>query len=225
MSCEICYQPGYSLAVVHLAPGEEVQAEAGAMVSMSSNIELEAEMKGGFLGALGRSLGGESFFISRYQARSGAGELALAPPLPGDIGYLELAGETFYLRSGAYLAADPSLSIDSRWGGAQGFFGSHRLILLQVRGTGGVLFSAYGAIHRRDLAPGERYIVDNGHVVGFTDGMGFTVRKAAQGWFSTFASGEGLVCEFTGPGSIYLQTRSEDALISWIRARVSSKRN
>jgi len=226
MRCEIRYQPSYSLAVVHLEPGEEVQAEAGAMVSMSSNVELEAEMKGGFLGALGRSvLGGESFFTSRYQARGGPGELALAPTLPGDIGYVELKGETFYLKSGAYLAADAGLSVDSRWGGARGFFGSGGLFLLQVKGTGGLLFTSYGALHEKDLGPGERYRVDTGHVVGFSDGLRFSVQKAGKGWFSTVASGEGLVCEFTGPGRIYLQTRSEEALVNWMVARLPSKKD
>lgn len=226
MRCEIRYQPSYSLAVVHLEPGEEIQAEAGAMVSMSSNVELETEMKGGFLGALGRSvLGGESFFTSRYQARGGAGELTLAPTLPGDIGYTELNGETFFLKSGAYLAADASLSVDSKWGGARGFFGSGGLFLLRVQGTGGLLFTAYGALHKRDVAPGERFLVDTGHVVGFSDGMSFNLRRAAQGIFASVASGEGLVCEFTGPGTIYMQTRSEEALVNWMVARLPSKKN
>lgn len=226
MRCEIRYQPSYSLAVVHLEPGEEVQAEAGAMVAMSSNVELETEMKGGFFGALSRSvLGGESFFTSKYQARGGPGELALAPTLPGDIGYIELQGETFYLKSGAYLAADADLSIDSRWGGARGFFGSGGLFLLRVQGTGGLLFNSYGALHEKELAPGEQYKVDTGHVVGFSDGLSFSVRKAARGWFSTVASGEGLVCEFTGPGRVYLQTRSEEALVNWMAARMPSKKD
>ncbi|MBY6277934.1 TIGR00266 family protein [Symbiobacterium thermophilum] len=224
MRCEIRYQPSYSLAVVYLGPGEEVQAEPGAMVAMSSTVELETEVKGGFLGALGRSvLGGESFFTSRYRARGGPGELALAPTLPGDIGYVELRGETFYLKSGAYLAADPDLAVDSRWGGARGFFGSGGLFLLRVQGTGGLLFTAYGALHEKELAPGERYRVDTGHVVGFSEGLNFAVRKAARGWFSTLASGEGLVCEFTGPGRVYLQTRSEEALVNWMVAQLPSK--
>lgn len=226
MRCEILYQPSYSLAVVRMEPGQEIQAEAGAMVSMSSNVELETEMKGGFFGALGRSvLGGESFFTSKYQAHGGPGEVTLAPTLPGDIGSLELQGETFYLKSGAYLAADDDLTIDSTWGGARGFFGSGGFFLLKVQGSGGLLFTAYGALHQRELAPGERFMVDTGHVVGFTDGMRFDVRKAGKGWFSTVASGEGLVCEFTGPGRLYMQTRSEESLVNWMLAKLPKRNN
>jgi len=226
MRYQIMYQPSDALAIVTLEPGETMQAEGGAMVSMSGNIQLQTEMKGGFMGALGRSfLGGESFFTSKFQAQGGAGELTLAPPLPGDITGLELQGQTMYLKSGAFLAGADSLTIDSKWGGSRGFFGSGGLFLLRVQGHGLLLFNTYGALHWKQLAPGERYIVDTGHVVGFSDGMNFQVRKAAQGWFSTIASGEGLVCEFTGPGLIYLQTRSEESLVNWLIPRLPNRSN
>jgi len=226
MRCEILYQPSYSLAVIQVEPGREIQAEAGAMVSMSDNIELQTEMKGGFLGALGRSvLGGESFFTSKYRARGGVGELTLAPALPGDMALLSLNGETVYLQSGAFVAGDAELTIDAKWGGARGFFSGGGLFLLRVQGYGDVLFAAYGALHQKELAPGERYIVDTGHVVAFTDGMGFTIRAAAQSRFASIASGEGLVCEFTGPGRIYIQTRSEEAFSSWVKAKLPKRSN
>lgn len=221
MRHQILYQPSYSLAVVNLEPGEILQAEAGAMVSMSGNIALQTEMKGGLLGALGRSImGGESFFTSKYQAQGGPGEVTLAPVLPGDVNALTLQGQTLFLKSGAFLAGDAQLTVDSQWGGARGFFGSGGLFLLRVQGHGMLLFNSYGALHWKELAPGERYMVDTGHVVGFSDGIQFSVRKAAQGWFSTIASGEGLVCEFTGPGLVYMQTRSEEALVNWIVPKI-----
>ena len=33
---------------------------------------------------------------------------------------------------------------------------------------------------------------------------------------STLFSGEGLVCTFTGPGRVFLQTRSEDSFLAWL---------
>lgn len=226
MHHQILYQPSYSLAVINMEPGEVLQAEAGAMVSMSGNVALQTEMKGGFLGALGRSfLGGESFFTSKYQAQGGPGEVTLAPTLPGDVTAMELQGQTLFLKSGAFLAGDARLNVDSQWGGARGFFGSGGLFLLRVQGHGLLLFNSYGALHWKQLAPGERYMVDTGHVVGFSEGMQFAVRKAGQGWFSTIASGEGLVCEFTGPGLIYMQTRSEEALVNWIVPKIPNRNN
>ncbi|HYF78849.1 MAG TPA: TIGR00266 family protein [Symbiobacteriaceae bacterium] len=226
MKVEVLYQPSYSLAVVSLDAGEEVQAEGGAMVSMSANMSLQTEMKGGFLGALGRSvLGGESFFTSKYRAEGGPGELTLAPALPGDVTVLNLEGHTMFLKSGSYVAGGGNLQIDSKWGGARGFFGGGGLFLLRVQGHGPLIFNTYGALHWKQLGPGERYVVDTGHVVAFSDGMQFQVRKAASGWMSTIASGEGLVCEFTGPGLLYMQTRSEQAFLGWLIPKIPSKSN
>lgn len=54
--------------------------------------------------------------------------------------------------------------------------------------------------------PGEDYIVDNGHLVAWS--TKYTLERAASGGFrSTIASGEGLVCRFTSPGTVLIQTR------------------
>lgn len=50
------HQGAFALAVVHLQPDQTIAAEAGAMVSMSANIDLHSEMKGGVFGALKRAV-------------------------------------------------------------------------------------------------------------------------------------------------------------------------
>src|SRR5205085_8918739 len=65
-SYEILHQPSYSLAVVQLQAEQSILAEAGAMVSMSANVELQSQMKGGLMGALKRAVGGESAFVSTF---------------------------------------------------------------------------------------------------------------------------------------------------------------
>jgi len=107
------------------------------------------------------------------------------------------------------------VEIDTKWGGARTFFASEGLIMLRARGSGLLLLSSYGAIHPIDLPAGQRYTVDTGHLVSFTEGMGFNVRVVG-GMRSTLFSGEGLVVDLTGPGRVYMQTRSEDAFLSWL---------
>ena len=87
--------------------------------------------------------------------------------------------------------------------------------MLKCSGTGDLLVSSYGAIHQVDLAAGETYIVDTGHMVGWSDGVTYEVSKSG-GWKSTLLGGEGLVCRLTGPGRIYLQTRSPDDFLGWL---------
>jgi uncharacterized protein (TIGR00266 family) len=205
---EILHQPSFALAVVRLGAEQSILAEAGAMVSMSANVELQSQMKGGVLGALKRAAGGESAFVSTFTARGGPGEVTLAPGSPGDIAGIEMGNQVFYVQSSSYLAGDANLVVDTKWGGAKSFFGGEGLFVLQVSGTGLLLVSSFGAIHRKRLAAGERYVVDTGHLVAWEGTTNYTLRKAAAGFFRSMVSGEGVVAEFTGPGEILIQTRN-----------------
>jgi uncharacterized protein (TIGR00266 family) len=220
MQITIRYQPSYSLAIVGLAAGESIQAESGAMVSMTAGVQVETGMKGGMLGAVARKvLGGESLFANTFTAAAGPAEITLAPSLPGDIATVTIDRETMYIQSGSFLAGDPSIDLDLKWGGARTFFGSEGLFLLRATGSGTLLLSSYGAIHRVEVSPSAPYVCDTGHVVAFTHGLQFEVRRVG-GWKSTLLSGEGIVCEFRGAGSLYLQTRSTQAFLSWLIPRL-----
>ena len=89
--------------------------------------------------------------------------------------------------------------------------------MLRARGTGLLILSSYGAIHPIELQSGQRYTVDTGHLVSFTEGIGFSVRPLG-GVRTTLFSGEGLVVDLTGPGRVYMQSRSADAFLSWLTA-------
>ena len=203
------HQGAFALAVVHLQPEQAISAEAGAMVSMSANVDLHSEMKGGVFGALKRAVGGESAFVSTFTARGGAGEVTLAPGTPGDVVGIEMSNQTFMVQSSSYLAGDTSLVVETKFGGAKSWIGGEGLFVLQVSGAGLLLVSSFGAIHRKTLRPGEQYVVDTGHLVAWEGHMQYNLRKAAKsGFFRSFLSGEGLVAEFNGPGEILIQTRN-----------------
>jgi len=216
-SYEILHQPSFALAVLQLAAEQSIQAEAGAMVSMSANIELQSQMKGGLFGALKRAAGGESAFISTFTARGNPGEVTLAPGSPGDIAAIELTGQPFFVQSSSYLAGDSSLTVDTKWGGAKSFFAGEGLFVLLIQGQGLLLVSSFGAIHRKTLRPGERYVVDTGHLVAWEGTTQYTLRKAAPGFFRSMMSGEGIVAEFTGPGELLIQTRNLAALAGLLK--------
>ena len=216
-SYEIQHQPAFSLAVLKLQPEQSIMAEAGAMVSMSANIELQSQMKGGLFGALKRAAGGESAFVSTFTARGGPGEVTLAPGAPGDIAAIEMNNQSFFVQSSSYLAGDASLTVDTKWGGAKSFFAGEGLFVLMVQGQGLLLVSSFGAIHRKTLQAGERYVVDTGHLVAWEGTTQYTLRKAAAGFFRSMVSGEGIVAEFTGPGELLIQTRNLAALAGLLK--------
>ena len=216
-SYEVLHQPSFSLAVVKLQGEQSIQAEAGAMVSMSANVELQSQMKGGLFGAIKRAAGGESAFVSTFTARGGPGEVTFAPGAPGDIAAIEMTNQSFFVQSSSYLAGDSSLTVDTKWGGAKSFFGGEGLFVLLVQGQGLLLVSSFGAIHRKRLQAGERYVVDTGHLVAWEGTTQYTLRKAAAGFFRSVMSGEGIVAEFTGPGELLIQTRNLAALAGLLK--------
>lgn len=223
MKHEIQYRPSYALGLISLEAGEKIQAEAGAMVSMSDSIKMDSGIKGGVMSGLKRSLlGGESFFINTFTAEQ-PGEVTIAPALPGDIVALELQNQTLLVQSGSFLAATPDITIDTKWGGGKTFFSREGLFLLKCTGAGTLFLSSYGAIHLVDLEPGQRHVVDTGHMVAFDETVKYEVGRAG-GWKTTLVGGEGLVCKLTGPGRFYLQTRNPDSFISWLAPKLPGKR-
>ena len=214
MQFEIKYGPAYAIGVASMDAGETLQAVTGAMVSMSDGLTIDTGMKGGLMAGLRRSvLGGESFFVNTFSA-SQAAEVALAPPLPGDVFVIELEG-TLMLHSGSLLAATSGVQFDTKWGGAKTFFSGEGLFLLRCTGSGSILASSYGAIEQRTLGAGEQYTVDSSHIVGFEEGVKYEVKKSG-GWKTTILGGEGLVVRLTGPGRIYWQTRSSEEFLGWL---------
>ncbi|WP_232288392.1 TIGR00266 family protein [Anaeromyxobacter sp. K] len=203
----------FACARVELAAGQSILAEAGAMVSMSGNVDLQSRMQGGVMGALRRMVTRESVFVSTFTAMGGPAEVLLAPPVPGDVIGLELEGRTLLVQSSSWLASDPETRIDTEFAGFRGLFAGEGLFFIRLSGRGTALLSSYGAIVRRPIPAGGRYVVDTGHVVAFDAAMPYQVRKASRrGWLRSIVSGEALVAEFAGPGEVWLQTRNLQAL-------------
>jgi len=224
MQTEIMYGPAYATAKLTLTAGEVVRAESGAMLAMSPGIAMETSTQGGVLKGLRRSvLGGESFFMNTFTAQTDGAELWLAPALAGDVVAWPIQG-TLYVQSGSFLASSAGLEVDSKWGGSKTFFSREGLFMLRVSGQGDIVLSSYGAIHAIDLQPGQTYTVDTGHMVAWTEGVNYTVRKVGN-WKSTFFSGEGFVVDATGPGRIYIQTRSQDAFLDWLIPNLPQQSN
>mgnify|MGYP001386814691 FL=1 len=215
MDIEIIHRPSYSLAIAKLTPNERIRAEAGAMVSMSGGMNIETKAEGGILKSLGRAvLGGESFFQNFFVAPATGGEVTLAPELPGDIAVIEMSGNKLMIQSGSYMASESTIELNAKVS-VKAFMSAEGISMLEATGTGTLLVSSYGAIYEKTLNAGETYIVDSSHLVAFDGTMGVQP-KPVGGIKSTLFSGEGLVIELSGPGKIYIQTRSPQALINWI---------
>lgn len=203
-------KPDFGLLTVELEGDQTIKVEASAMAAMDTNIEMKTRFKGGFK----RFLTGESLFINEFTARAGPGEILIAPGSPGDLEHVHLEDQTIFLQNSAYVASGLGVNLETKWQGfIKGFFSNEGLFLIRCSGQGDLFFNTFGAMIPIDV-DGE-YVVDNGHIVAFTDGLEYDISRVG-GYKSLFFSGEGLICRFRGQGRVWIQTRQLGAFASWI---------
>ena len=217
MQVDISSRPAYSLAYVKLENGESVFAEAGAMVAISGGIEASATLNGGVVrSALRRIVTQESMIMTRFTARVYGEWVALAPRFPGDIASLEVTpGHDMIVQSGSLLGHSEHVDVTAAVGNLQSLALKEGATVLRAVGAGTLLIAAYGGLERFELRAGEQIIVDSGHVTAWSASLGFRVGPL-KGVLSSALTGEGIVGEFTGPGVLYVQTRAEQHLRSWL---------
>lgn len=220
MNYKLTQGTAFPLVEVTLSRGEEIQIERGSMAYHSGGVNLEGKMNssgdsglGGILKAAARSMvSGESFFITRATGLSDGAKIALAPAVPGAIKELQTGNRQWYIRDSAFLASDASVTYEMKrqsfgkalFGGTGGFF------IMETKGTGSMLVNSYGDIQEIHMDGSSPLVVDNTHVVAWSTTLDYDIR-VASGVFG-FTTGEGLVNEFKGTGSVLIQTRNIKSL-------------
>ena len=220
MKYEILYGNAFPVVRCELEHGEAVKAESDAMIAMSGALDIEGSMDGNFLGGLARKfLAGEKFFFQTIRAARGPGKVLLGPSTLGGVVDVTLDG-SYHLRvqKDGFLAATSGITVETAMQNLmQGIFSREGFFVLDVHGRGTVFLSSFGAIHAINLAAGEQVVVDNGHLVAWPDYMDYHIEKASSGWISSMMSGETLVCRFTGPGVVLIQTRKPESFGQWLQ--------
>jgi uncharacterized protein (TIGR00266 family) len=216
MQYQILKEP-MAVLEVQMNAGEKITAESGAMVYIKDDIEIKTRTReGGLLKKLKvTALGGESFFVNDYIAKDNASIGLTGPPL-GDIIRIEVTASSGYVvQSGPYVASTPGVLLDMQWQGfSKGLFGSE-FFMLKATGQGDLFLNAYGGIIEKRLEQGERLLLDNYHLVAFSEVATYRVIKVG-GMKTTILGGEGLATEVTGPGTVYFQTKNIRELIDML---------
>jgi len=215
---DIKYKPSYAMLVVNLDQDEKITAESGAMTYMDPNIEAHTRKREkSHLGSLGLSIiGGQSFWVNDYTAAAGPAEVAFVSAPVGDIETLEVKPNRGYIiQKSAYIASTDNVDLDVKWEGfTKGLFGQG-LFMLRATGNGLLFINTFGAIDTHTLKPGQTLIVDNFHLVGFSDTCSYKVTKFG-GLKETVLGGEGLVTQITGPGDVHIQTKNLKEFVDWL---------
>ena len=214
MDIQVMDKGAFSWALVQLHPGEQFVSEAGALFRASDNIDIDVTTRqkgsGGLFGGIKRLVAGESFFFSTYTAEDHRpGEVGLAPTLQGEVAVIESDGAGQWLcAGGSYLGSSADLSLDTQFQGFRGMLSGESLSFLAVSGRGPLLVTSFGRINKIELD--GNLTVDTGHVVAFQDGLDYSISKAGSSWIQSWLAGEGLVLNFSGRGTIYVQSHNPD---------------
>ncbi len=225
MEYKILYDQAFPIVKANLQKGDSLKCESGAMVAMSSTIDVDGKLEGGVLRGLGRMLAGEKFFFQTLVASRGSGEVLFAPSVPGGITDVELDGSYgLCVQKDGFLGATEGIEVSTQVQNlTRGLFSGEGFFILKISGRGTTFISSYGAIHPINLEAGEEMIIDNSHLVAWPDYMNYQIEKASKGWISSFTSGEALVCRFRGPGTVLVQTRNPGGFGAWIQQFIPAR--
>jgi uncharacterized protein (AIM24 family) len=133
--------------------------------------------------------------------------------VPGAIRELQLdSNSQWRIADNAFLACESTVSYEMKKQsiGKAIFAGTGGLFVMETKGHGKMLINSYGDLLQLQVNGNEPLIVDNTHVVAWSSTLNYNIR-AASGTFG-FKSGEGLVNEFNGVGSVFVQTRNIQSL-------------
>lgn len=212
----------FPILICKLNKGETMKNEGGAMALMSSQIKMETNTGGGILKGLGRALSGDTIFLNFYTAQADNQEIGFSSGYPGKIIPLKLNGRTIIAQKHAYLASeeDVDISIHFKKKLGRGLFGGEGFILQKFTGDGMVFLEIDGEVIEYDLAPGEKMLIDQGHLAAMEETVDFDIERI-KGAKNIVLGGEGLFLgKLTGPGKVWIQTmpisKLADSLIPFL---------
>ena len=210
MEIELVNRPGNTAAKVVLQPGETCTAESGAMIAMSGHMDITTtthkKKSGSLMKAIKRMVAGESLFLNHFEPQGKSGEVWLGTSLAGDMEVMELDHDSLIVQGSSFLACEDGIEIDLGWQGFKSVFSGESVFWVNLKGKGKVIVSSFGAIYPVQV-DGE-YIVDTGHIVAFNETLNFSITKAGSSWLHSMLGGEGLVCKFSGKGTVWCQSHN-----------------
>jgi uncharacterized protein (TIGR00266 family) len=221
------------LVEITLDPGQQVRAEAGALIYMSDTIRMSTGISGGLFKGLKRKIAGEQFFMTTFSnTGDDRGVVGFGSYYPGKTVAIDMRmySGTFFCQQRAFLCSDATVDISMAFVkriGA-GLFGGEGFILQKLVGSGLAFLHAGGTVIRRELLPGESLKVDTGCLLGFSSTIDYDI-TIVTGITNPLFGGEGFfLAQLTGPGEVLLQSlpfaRLADNIASAITANPKKPR-
>jgi uncharacterized protein (TIGR00266 family) len=113
------------------------------------------------------------------------------------------------------MACSPNVKVDTKFQGAKSLLSGEGAFFLKAfsqSGSGQVFYNSYGAIKEIEVTPDTPIVVDNGHIVAFTEGVSYRLATEGSGMKNLIFGGEGIILKFSGTGKVWIQSRNLWAL-------------
>ena len=216
----------FPIVEFQLMRGESVFTESGGMAWMSQGIKMTTNTRGGLMAGLGRALAGESLFMVSYGCEAESGSVVFTPEAPGRVLNMVLEpGQSLICQKDTFLCAEESVELKMHFHkrlGA-GLFGGEGFILQKITGPGTAFFAIPGEVRERTLAPGEKLLIDPGHIAMFEPTVDYEINMV-RGIKNVLFAGEGLfLATLTGPGKVWMETMPLANLAAKIARYIPSK--
>ncbi|MBR4447481.1 TIGR00266 family protein [Methanobrevibacter sp.] len=217
----------FPIVICKLQKGETMKDESGAMAFMTSGIKMDTNTGGGLLKGLGRALSGDTIFLNFFTAEEDNQEIGFTSCTPGKIIPIRLNGSNSIIgQKSAFLTAEKGVEISMHFRKrlGSGIFGGEGFILQKFTGNGMLFLEIDGEVIERELQPGEKLILDNGHVAAMEETVDFDIQRV-KGVKNLLFGGEGLFfATLEGPGKVWIQTmpisKLAEALIPFLPTNV-----
>jgi uncharacterized protein (TIGR00266 family) len=207
--------------MIQLNRGQALYSETGSLSWMTDGVQMNTNLGSqGIFGAFQRVVSGESLFVVNYTTDRDGQFVTFSSDFPGKIIPVHLIqGQSMIAQKDALLVAEKTVNMSvafQRKLGA-GFFGGEGFILQRFDGPGTFFAALDGEIVEYTLVPGQRLLVDTGHVAMFEPTVSYDIQMV-KGIKNILFGGEGLFfVSLTGPGRIWLQTMPISKLAGAIR--------
>ena len=212
----------FPIVICTLQKGETMKNETGAMAFMTPDIKMDTNTGGGLLKGLGRALSGDTLFLNFFTAQSDNQQIGFSAHSPGKIMPIRLNGSnTIIGQKNAFLAAEEGVDLDIYFKNklGTGIFGGEGFILQKFTGNGIVFLEIDGEVIERELQPGEKLLLDPGHIAAMESTVDFDIERVKG--TKNILFGEGLYfARLRGPGKVWIQTmpisKMAEALIPFL---------
>lgn len=221
LNVKLHYRPNFAHVEVALEEGQQVVADAGALLFMDDSVEMNTSCAlGGCCSGYWRRCSGESGCVNTF---TGPGRVAFADTtMPGDcIPFALTRGQGWLVSNGSYLCCTPNVKVSGKWAGCcmcacggEGAFLTHITLNeddeeFKDQDVGVVYVADYGSFQAHTLQPGASFYVDNGLFLACSDNVKIEV-AILGGCITCCCGGEGVVLKFTAtlsPVTVYTQNR------------------